>query len=91
MSKHFAANQMINDDDDTGTDTDDSAPVTLHAQPKASRSNAAPAGEGVLNLPHAGHASHATCACALSRSSEQTCKAAASLRSFFSSSPLIFQ
>jgi hypothetical protein len=67
----------------------DSASDTLHAQPKASRSNAAPAGEGVLNPPRAGHASHATHACALSRSLEQTCKVAALLCLFFSSSPFV--
>jgi hypothetical protein len=63
------------DDDDTDDDaiatTDDSASETLHAQPKASRSNAAPAGEGVLiPVPRAGQASHATYACVLSRSLE---------------------
>jgi hypothetical protein len=42
-----------------------------------------------LTPPHAGHASHATCACVLSRSLEQTCEAAALLRSFFSSSPFV--
>jgi hypothetical protein len=63
------------DDDDTNDDaittSDDSASETLHAQPKASRSNAAPTGEGVLiPVPRAGQASHATYACALSRSLE---------------------
>jgi hypothetical protein len=42
----------------------------------------------VLIPPHAGHASHATCACALSRSLEQTCEAAALLRSFSAAQPL---
>jgi hypothetical protein len=76
-------------DDDAGTTADDSAPIALHAQPKALRSNAAPAGEGVLNPLHAGHASHTACACVLSQSLEWTRKAAASLRSFFSSSPFV--
>jgi hypothetical protein len=63
------------DDDDTDDDAiataDDSASETLHAQPKALRSNAAPTGEGVLiPVPRAGQASHATYACALSRSLE---------------------
>jgi hypothetical protein len=75
--------------DDAVTAADDSASIALHAQPKASRSNAAPAGKGVLNPPHAGHTSHAAHACALSRSLEQTCKAAALLRSLFSSSPFV--
>jgi hypothetical protein len=84
----------LRDDDgyDNGCDavatSNDSASDVLHAQPKASRSNAAPAGEGVLIPPHAGHASHATYACALSRSLEQTCKAAALLRSFSAAHPL---
>jgi hypothetical protein len=58
------------DDSDAVATSDESASDTLHAQPKASRSNAAPAGEGVLIPPHAGHASHATCACVLSRTLE---------------------
>jgi hypothetical protein len=70
-------NCLRDDDDDDDHDavatSDDSAPDTLHAQPKASRSNAAPTGEGVLIPPRAGQASHATYACALSRSLEQTC------------------
>jgi hypothetical protein len=83
---------LRDDDDDDNTDavttSDDSASDTLHAQPKASRSNAAPTGEGVLVLPHAGHASHATCACVLSRTLEQTCEAAALLHSFSAAQPL---
>jgi hypothetical protein len=61
---------------------------SLHAQPKAKRSNAAPMGEGVLSdrAAHAGHTSHATCACALSRSLEWTCKAAAIAAHAFRSS-----
>jgi hypothetical protein len=62
------------DDDDDDSDAiataDDSASDTLRAQPKASRSNAAPAGEGVLIPLHAGHASHATYACMLSQTLE---------------------
>jgi hypothetical protein len=71
-SNHFDC--LRDDDDDDECDAiatpDDSASDTLHAQPKASRSNAAPAGEGVLIPPHAGHASHTTYACALSQSLE---------------------
>jgi hypothetical protein len=67
---------------------DGSAPATLHAQPKAMHSSAAPAGEGVLIPPRAGHASHAACACALPQTSEWTCKAAALLRSFSAAQPL---
>jgi hypothetical protein len=40
----------------------------------------------LLIPPHASHASHAAYACALSRTLEQTCEAAALLRSLFSSS-----
>jgi hypothetical protein len=77
------------DGSDTVATTDGSVPDTLHAQPKAQRSNAAPAGEGVLIPPHTGHASHATtCACALSRTSEWTCEAAALLRHFSAAQPL---
>jgi hypothetical protein len=76
------------DDSDAITTSDDSASAALHAQPKALRSNAVPAGEGVLIPPHAGHASHAACACMLSRTLEQTCKAAALLRSFSAAHPL---
>jgi hypothetical protein len=76
------------DDSDAIATSDDSAPATLHAQPKALRNNAAPTGEGVLIPPHAGHTSHATCACALSRTLEQTCEAAALLRSFSAAQPL---
>jgi hypothetical protein len=83
---------LRDDDDDDECDAvatpDDSASDALHAQPKASRSNAAPTGEGALIPPHAGHASHATCACAPPRSSEQTCEAAALLRSFSAAHPL---
>jgi hypothetical protein len=83
---------LRDDDDDNECDAvatpDDSASDALHAQPKASRSNAAPAGKGVLIPPHAGHASHAACACALSRTTEQTCEAAALLRSFSAAHPL---
>jgi hypothetical protein len=66
----------LRDDDDDDADhdavaiSDDSASNALHAQPKASRSNAAPAGEGVLIPPRAGQASHATYACVLSQSLE---------------------
>jgi hypothetical protein len=66
----------------------DSMPATLRAQPKALRSSAVPAGEGVLIPSHAGHASHAACACALSQTLEQTCKAAALLRSLSAAQPL---
>jgi hypothetical protein len=70
-------NCLRDDDDDDDSDAiataDDSASDTLHAQPKASRSNAAPAGEGVLIPPHAGHASHTAYACTLFRTLEQTC------------------
>jgi hypothetical protein len=58
------------DDNDATSNADDPSSATLHAQPKASRSSAAPAGEGALNPPHAGHTSHATHACVLSRSLE---------------------
>jgi hypothetical protein len=77
-------------DDDCGAvaTSDDSASATLHAQSKALRSNAAPAGKGVLIPPHAGHASHAAHACALPRTLEQTCKAAALLRSLSAGQPL---
>jgi hypothetical protein len=62
-----------NDDDDSDATatSDDSAPDALRAQPKAWGSgSAAPAGEGVLIPPRASHASHATCACTLSRTLE---------------------
>jgi hypothetical protein len=75
-------------DSDTVTATNNSASDALHAQPKASHSSAAPTGEGVLIPLHAGHASHAACACALSRTLEQTCKAAALLRHFSAAHPL---
>jgi hypothetical protein len=42
----------------------------------------------VLIPPHAGHASHATYACTLSRTLEQTCEAAALLRSLSAAQPL---
>jgi hypothetical protein len=45
-------------------------------------------GEGVLIPPHSGHSSHATCACTLSRTLEQTCNAAALLRHFSAAHPL---
>jgi hypothetical protein len=76
------------DDSDAVATADDSASDTLHAQPKASHSNAAPTSEGVLIPPHAGHASHATYACVLSGTLEQTCEAAALLRSFSAAQPL---
>jgi hypothetical protein len=83
---------LHDDGDDDNSDaiatSDDSASAALHAQPKAMHSSAAPAGEGVLIPPHAGHASHATCACALSRTLEQTCEAAALLCSFSAAHPL---
>jgi hypothetical protein len=89
-SNHFDC--LRDDGDNNGSDavatSNDSAPATLHAQPKALRSNAAPTGEGVLIPPHAGHHSHAACACALSRTSEQTCEAAALFRSFSAAHPL---
>jgi hypothetical protein len=67
------------DDDDGNTSTGDPLPDSLHAQPKAKRSNAEPVGEGVLSdhATHASHASQATCACGLPRSSEQIHGAAA--------------
>jgi hypothetical protein len=43
----------------------------------------------LLNPLRAGHASQAACACALPRTSEQTCEAAALLHSLFSSSPFV--
>jgi hypothetical protein len=83
---------LHDDDDDDDPDaiatSNDSAFATLHAQPKALRSNAAPTGEGVLIPPHAGHVSHAAHACVLSRILEQTCEAAALLRSFSAAQPL---
>jgi hypothetical protein len=91
-SDHFGClrNDDGNDGSDAVTATDDSAPAALLAQPKALHSNAAPAGEGVLNPLHAaGHANHAACACTLSRTLEWTCEAAALLRSLFSSSPFV--
>jgi hypothetical protein len=42
----------------------------------------------LIPVPRAGQASHATHACALSRSLEWTCKAAALLRSFSAAQPL---
>jgi hypothetical protein len=50
-----------NNDSDAITTTDDSASNTLHAQPKASRSSAAPAGEGVLIPPRRPHQSRHLC------------------------------
>jgi hypothetical protein len=83
---------LRDDDDDYDSDavatSNESASATLHARPKALRSSAAPAGEGVLIPPCAGHASHAACACMLSQTLEQTCKAAALLRSFSAAQPL---
>jgi hypothetical protein len=76
------------DDPDAAATFDDSASATLHAQPKALRSNAAPTGEGALIPPHTGHTSHAAHACALPRTLEQTCKATALLRSFSAAQPL---
>jgi hypothetical protein len=90
QQNHFDCPRDGNDDDDTDAiaATDGSASDTLHAQPKASRSSAAPAGKGVLIPLHAGHASHAAHACTLSQTSEQTCKAAALLRHFSAAQPL---
>jgi hypothetical protein len=83
---------LRNNDGDDNSDavatSDGSASASLHAQPKATRSSAAPAGEGALIPLHAGHASHAACACVLSRTSEWTCEAAALLRSFSAAHPL---
>jgi hypothetical protein len=55
MSPENPTNRLRDDDDDAEHDavatSDDSASDALHAQPKASRSNAAPTGEGVLIPP----------------------------------------
>jgi hypothetical protein len=77
------------DEGDDNASTGDPSSSSLHAQPKAKRSSAAPAGEGVLSVcaTHAGHATHA---CMLSQSLEQTRKAAAiAAHSFHSSTSVI--
>jgi hypothetical protein len=58
---------------------------SIHTQPKAKCSNAAPVGEGMLS-DCATCAGHAACACMLSQSLEQTCKAAAIAAHSFHSS-----